>query len=368
MKKILVKLSERSYQIFIGAKLEDLGRQLAGMKLSKTALVVTNPKVGKLYLSRISAGLKRAGFKVSSCIIGDGEEFKTLNTVNKIYGAMLNAGLDRRSPLIALGGGVAGDIAGFAAATFMRGVPLIQVPTTLLAMVDSSVGGKTGVDLKEGKNLIGAFYQPKLVWIDISTLKTLPEEHIANGMAEVIKYGVIKDSAFFKFLEKNINKMQGQGSRVQGPGKTEKLIGHIISTSCKIKADVVSGDEREEKGLREILNFGHTFGHALETLNNYKGILHGQAVAIGMNFAASLAVKLGMLGKSDKARLKNLILLAGLGACSHKRFTANQVISVMKRDKKTRSGKLRFVLPVKIGKVTVKSNISSELIRKILEK
>ena len=357
MKKILVKLSDRSYPIFVGAKLESLGRQLTGLKLSKTALIVTNPKIGKLYLSKVSGGLKKAGFKVNSVIIPDGEQYKRLEVVSKIYNAAIKAGLDRRSPVIALGGGVVGDVAGFAAATYLRGVPLIQVPTTLLAMVDSSIGGKTGVDLKEGKNLVGAFYQPKLVWIDVSTLKTLPREHIENGLGEVIKYAVIKDVKLFQYLESVLS------SKNQIPDTRYQI---LIERCCAIKAVVVSMDEYEKKGVREILNFGHTFGHALETLNGYTGILHGQAVAIGMNFAASLAVKLNLFKKSDKARLTNLILQAGLGACSLKRFTAAQVIEVMKRDKKTRDGKLRFVLPIKIGKVIVKSNISEGKIKEIV--
>lgn len=359
MKKVPVRLSDRSYPIFVGAKLEGLGRQLAGLKLSRSALIVTNPGVGKLYLSKVSGGMKKAGFKVSSCLIPDGEEFKTLSSVNKIYSAMLKAGLDRRSPVVALGGGVVGDVAGFAAATYMRGIPVIQVPTTLLAMVDSSVGGKTGVDLKEGKNLIGAFHQPRLVWIDVSTLKTLPDEHIANGMAEVIKYGVIRDAGLFRQLENIFSR----GNEIRNT-KYEIL----ISRCCAIKAAVVSADEREEKGLREILNFGHTFGHAVEALNGFKGILHGQAVAIGMNFAASLTVKLGMIKPEVKTRIKNLIINAGLGACAIKRFTAEQVIAAMMRDKKTRDGKLRFVLPVRIGKVVVKSGITPELIKGILDK
>jgi 3-dehydroquinate synthase len=360
MKTITVKLPGRSYPIFIGVKLEDMGTYLKTLSVSRNVLIVTNPTVKKYYFSKIAAGLKKAGFNVNVSVIPDGEKYKTLQTVNNIYTGMLKAKLDRRSVVIALGGGVVGDVAGFAAATFLRGLPLIQVPTTLLAMVDSSVGGKTGVDLKEGKNLVGAFYQPKAVWIDVSTLNTLPRRQIGNGLAEVIKYGIIKDAAFFGYLERNIEKMLGQGKI-----KSDTYI-HVIFVCCKIKAGVVEKDEFEAKSLREILNFGHTFGHALETLSGYSAMLHGEAVAVGMNFAASLAVKLGKSTEKEKSRLKNLILNAGLGACALKRFPASRIIDVMKRDKKTRDGKLRFVLPVKIGKAVVVSDIAEDVINCIL--
>jgi 3-dehydroquinate synthase len=361
MKKITVNLKERSYHVFIGVKLENLGSYLKTIKVSKNVLIVTNPTVGKLYCAKLAGGIKKAGFNAVVSIIPDGEKFKTLQSVNNIYKDMLGAKLDRRSVVIALGGGVVGDVAGFAAATYLRGLPLIQVPTTLLAMVDSSVGGKTGVDLKEGKNLVGAFYQPKAVWIDVSTLKALPQRQLSNGLAEVIKYGVIKDAAFFSYLEKNISKITGQE-------KTDlKVCEYIVSVCCNIKARVVEKDEFETKGLREILNFGHTFGHALETLNGYNSLLHGEGVVVGMNFAASLALKQGKFSEKEKARLKTLILQAGLGACALKRFPATQLIDVMKRDKKTRDGKLRFVLPLKIGKVEVVPDISENLIKEVLK-
>jgi 3-dehydroquinate synthase len=353
MKKILVNLSDRSYPIFVGVKLEGLGKYLKTFKFSSNALVVTNPTVGKLYASKVSGGLKRAGFKVSVVTISDGEKYKNLTTVSIIYSGMLKAGLDRRSVVIALGGGVVGDIAGYAAATFMRGLSVIQVPTTLLAMVDSSVGGKTGVDLREGKNLVGAFHQPKAVWIDLSALKTLPRNELRNGLAEIIKYGIIKDAALFKYLERTIAKMPGSFERV-------------VAACAKIKAEVVSKDEFERKGLREILNYGHTFGHAVETMTNYRVYSHGEAVAIGMNIAARLAVRLKMLKAADAARIECLLFNAWLPTRIEKKLSADKILKAMTRDKKTLNGKLRLVLPVRIGKAVVKPEIPVETIKGVL--
>jgi len=354
MKKITVKLGANSYPVFIGAELGKLGRFLRAGGFSRNALIITNPKVGKLYLSAVSRGLKSSGFRAGACVIPDGERFKTLDTVKKIYSAMLKAGLDRRSPVIALGGGVVGDISAFAASTFMRGLPVIQVPTTLLSMVDSSVGGKTGVDLTEGKNLVGSFHQPKAVWIDLGTLKTLPRNELRNGLAETIKYGIIRDAQLFKYIERTIFKMP-------------KSFEYVVSACCKIKAEVVSKDEFERKGLREILNYGHTFGHAVETLTNYRSYSHGEAVAVGMNIAARLAVKLKMLGESDAARIECLLFNAWLPTRIEKKLSADKILTAMMRDKKTLNGKLRLVLPVSIGKVTVKTGVPVETIKGVLK-
>ena len=355
MQKLTVNLGKRSYPIFIGARLEKLGSHLKKLGFSRNALIVTDKNVAGLYLKRTAAALKSAGFNAASMVIAPGEERKNIKTVEAIYKAAVKAGLDRQSVIVALGGGVVGDLAGFAAATFMRGVAFVQAPTTLLAMVDSSVGGKTGFDLKEGKNLVGAFHQPRAVWIDVNTLKTLPAGHMANGLAEVIKYGVIKDEKLFGYLEKNAAKL----------GENE--LSRIIYRSCLIKSAVVSKDEFETKGLREILNFGHTFGHALETLNGYSGILHGQAVAVGMNFAAGVAVKLKMIKPGVKSRIKALIARTGLGTCPVRTFKAGKIISVMMRDKKNIGGKLRLVLPVRIGKAAVRTDIPKKLIREVLK-
>jgi 3-dehydroquinate synthase len=346
MKKITVNLKERSYPIFIGEKLETLGGYLKKRFGPAKVFVVTNPKIKKLYFARLNQGLKKNGFEVSAGVMPDGERFKTLETVKKLYGLALKARLERNSIVIALGGGVAGDVAGFFAATYLRGLPLVQAPTTLLAMVDSSVGGKTGVDLAQGKNLVGAFYQPKAVWIDPSTLKTLPKRHVTNGMAEIIKYGIIKDKGFFELLEKNLDPVKEISPKV-----FEKM----ILGSCKIKAAVVSKDEREEKGLREILNFGHTFGHAIETLGNYKRFLHGEAVSMGMSIAARMAVRLGLLDGASLERIENLIEKIGLPSQVPQDIDPDRVFEVMGRDKKVRNGKARFVLPTDIGKVVIKS-------------
>lgn len=354
MKKITVNLKERSYPILIGAKLEGLGRYLKPRGLSKKALVVTNTTVGRLYLKKAVRGLEAAGFKTASIAIPDGERYKTLATVSKIYSAMLKAGLDRRSPVIALGGGVVGDAAGFAAATYMRGLPLVQVPTTLLAMVDSSVGGKTGADLREGKNLVGAFHQPIAVWIDTRTLKTLPMGEFRNGLAEVIKYGVIRDPELFRYVEKTIFRMP-------------KSFDYTISACCRIKADVVSKDEFERRGVREILNYGHTFGHAIEALTGYRAYTHGEAVAIGMNMAARLAVKLKMLPEKDAARIESLLFNSWLPTSVEGKVRPDAVLRAMARDKKAVGGKLRLVLPVRIGKVAVKAGIDPEKIRGVIQ-
>lgn len=355
MLKLNVNLGKRTYPVFVGAKLENIGLCLEKMGFSKKALVVTDRNVGAIYLGAVLKSLESSGFNAGSLAIGPGEQNKNIKTIQSIYSAAVKAALDRKSVIIALGGGIVGDLAGFAAATYLRGVPLVQVPTTLLAMVDSSVGGKTGFDLKEGKNLVGAFYQPKVVWIDISTLKTLPKRHISNGLAEVVKYGVIKDATFFNYLEKNIARLD------------DKILAHIIFRSCQIKARVVEKDEFEEKGLREILNFGHTFGHAAETLSGYRGILHGEAIPAGMNTASRLSVKLGLLKNGQFQRIQRLLSAAGLGLSFKEKFAVNNILKVMMRDKKVRNGKLRLVLPLDIGRVTVKTDISEKLIKEALK-
>jgi len=343
MKKLIVNLGKRSYPIVIGAPMTEAGTLMRGLAFTRRALVVTNPTVRKLYGAELARGLKREGFAVSVSVLPDGEKYKTLDSISQIYRDALRARLDRRSPVIALGGGVIGDMAGFAAATYLRGVPFVQVPTTLLAMVDSSVGGKTGVDLAAGKNLVGAFYQPRLVLMDIKTLAALPERQLHNGMAEIIKYGVIKDRDFFAYLEKRLS------------GKT-RLAGReyeeIIVRCCRIKAAVVRDDEREEKGVREILNFGHTFGHAIETITGFRKYNHGEAVAIGMNMAGQLARELGMFRETE--RLESLLRMAGLPVKFAGRRLVRRLIVAMLADKKAREGKLRFVLPVAIGEVVVR--------------
>ena len=356
MKTLKVDLGARSYPIFVGAKLPAFGAFLKSRKYRGPVFVITNTTVARLYLKKLSNGLKKSGFKVFSCVISDGEQYKNLDTLRKIYSKALQSGIDRSSVVIALGGGVVGDIAGFFASSYMRGIPLIQAPTTLLAMVDASIGGKTGVDLKEGKNLLGAFYQPKAVWMDLETLETLPEKQLRNGLAEVIKYGIISDSGFFAYLEKGM-------SKGFGPKDWE----NIIFRCAKIKAEVVEKDEFERKGLREILNFGHTFGHAIETLGGYKKYLHGEAVAVGMNLAAKLAARMKILSVAGQRSIEALLKKAGLPVRLKEKYSPGKLIQVMLRDKKAKAGKPRFVLPEKIGKVKVFSNIPVSLVRRVMK-
>lgn len=343
MEEIKVELGERSYGIFIGSDiLNELGERIKGFKFSRVA-IVSNPTVYALYGNTLLGSLKKAGFDVPTVIVPDGEEYKDLLWTNVIYGELLKYKLDRTSALIALGGGVIGDITGFVASTYMRGISFIQVPTTLLAQVDSSVGGKTGVNHPLGKNMIGTFYQPRLVWTDINTLKTLPENEFFAGMAEVIKYGVIWDEDLFRFLEANREKILN----------LERLaLEHILKRSCEIKAEVVSRDERES-GQRAILNYGHTIGHALETATGYTAFLHGEAVAIGMHLEARLSSLLGLISDAEVKRIHSLIKAYNLPSEMPPHIDMNKIISAMQLDKKAVAGELKFVLPEKIGTVKI---------------
>ncbi len=340
-----VGLGDRSYDIEIGGSLDQTGSRLQDLGLGRKMAMVTNPTVKKLYGKRMVDSLKAAGFFVMSIEIPDGEQFKNLDWANAIYTALLINSFDRKSPLVALGGGVIGDLTGFAAATFMRGVPFIQVPTTLLAMVDSSVGGKTGVNHAMGKNMIGAFYQPKKVLMDLAVLKSLPKEELLAGIAEVIKYGVISDASLFEFLDRNREKILALDP---------DALTHLVRRSCEIKADVVSKDERE-RGLRAILNFGHTVGHAIETAESY-AIRHGYAVAIGMVYASRLAHKAGLCDASVPQRVENLIRSYGLPAdlsSLSRRPSVTELMDTMLVDKKAEGGKVKFVLPKRIGDAVI---------------
>lgn len=355
MQKIRVELGERSYEISIDSGiLADLGKSLEKFGFSRQTALVTNPTVCGLYGDRVTESMKNAGFEVSLTVVPDGEEYKNLSSVEGIYSEMLAAKLDRKSAIIALGGGVIGDIAGFAASTYMRGIDFIQVPTTLLSQVDSSVGGKTGVNHPMGKNMIGTFWQPKLVWIDIDTLKSLPPREFLSGLAEVIKYGVIRDEGFFRFLEENRDKVMGLD---------RDTLAYIVRTSCEIKASVVSQDERES-GLRAILNYGHTMGHAIETATGYKRYLHGEAVAIGMYAEARLSRYLDLLDGGQLARIKALIEAYDLPASLPEEIDFRLLLSSMKLDKKTVSGDIAFILPEKIGKVRIQRGLSVEEMEK----
>ncbi|MCL4439748.1 MAG: 3-dehydroquinate synthase [Firmicutes bacterium] len=356
MKTIEVVLGEKSYPIYIGNNiLSGIGEFVKRLQTGPKIMVVTNPTVFGLYGQTVLDSLTGAGFEVCMGEIPDGEEYKSLESAKLLYDTAFDNGLDRNSAILALGGGVIGDLAGFVAATYMRGIPFIQVPTTLLAQVDSSVGGKVAVNHPKGKNIIGAFYQPKMVYADINTLNTLPEREFRAGMAEVIKYGVIWDRDFFDFLEQEYLAVIGLAPH---------QITRVVSTSCSIKARVVEEDETEQN-LRAILNFGHTFGHSFEALTGYKKYVHGEAVAIGMISAAGVAVKLGMFSNTEKTRLQNLIRLFGLPE-KFGGLNPVDIVESMYHDKKTLAGKVRYILPETIGRVRIVADVSHSVLYEVL--
>jgi len=341
MVRLTVELGANSYPVLIGAGLLDgLGDRLAAVTAGRRALVVSNAHVWELFGTTVSRALSRAGFRVSPALVPDGESAKSLEQAAALYERAVEAGLDRRSPVVALGGGVVGDLAGFVAATYLRGVPFAQVPTTLLAQVDSSVGGKVAVNLPQGKNLVGAFYQPRLVLADTLTLATLPPGEAACGLAEIIKAAVIADADFFDWLEENL----------AGLVRLDQvLLQEAVARACRLKAAVVGRDEREQ-GERALLNFGHTFGHAVETLTGYTVYNHGQAVAMGMAAAARLAVETGRLAEKEARRLEELVRAAGLPVRLPAGFGPAQYLEAMYRDKKVRGDELTLVLPRGLGR------------------
>ena len=353
MQKITVELGDRSYPIMIECGLLGMvGKTLRDMGFSGPVAVVTNPVVGEFYAEGFVGGLAKAGFDPVVVTIPDGEGAKTLEVASSVYDELIEKKMERSSAIVALGGGVVGDMAGFVAATYLRGVPYVQVPTTLLAQVDSSVGGKTAVNHPKGKNLIGAFYQPKAVFIDPDTLKSLDASEFTSGLAEVVKYGVIWDKDFFDFLEENTAVL------VESAGPGSVLI-KAIERSCEVKAEVVGADELET-GLRSILNFGHTFAHAIETGGGYGRFKHGEAVSIGMVMAAGLSRELGLCDDSVPARLKALLASLGLPV-ELPELSPEGLIESMKLDKKVAGGRIRFVLVSELGKVLLKEVGEEEL-------
>ena len=346
-----VELQERRYPILIGNGLLQDERSYP-VKRGDRVMIVTNPTVAQFYLDTVTFALKKRGCEVDHVLLPYGEKYKTLESLNLIFTALLQGNHGRDTTIIALGGGVIGDVAGFAAASYQRGVRLIQIPTTLLSQVDSSVGGKTAVNHELGKNMIGAFYQPSMVIIDTHTLGTLPKREVNAGLAEVIKYGAILDYEFFEWLEAHIDELVALNN---------ESLQHCIARCCQIKADVVARDETE-KGDRALLNLGHTFGHAIETHLGYGNWLHGEAVSTGMMMAAALSEQLGDISVADVSRLEKLLARANLPTLSPDSMQPEDYLPHMMRDKKVLAGKLRLVLLKSLGQAYIATDTDKDLV------
>nr|WP_321240274.1 3-dehydroquinate synthase [uncultured Tolumonas sp.] len=355
METLTVNLAERSYPIHVGAGLLTSSALFAPHIVGQKVMIVTNDTVAPLYLDALCSTL--SAYQVETLILPDGEAHKTLVSFERIMSALLEGKHGRDTTLIALGGGVIGDLVGFAAACYQRGVPFIQVPTTLLSQVDSSVGGKTAVNHPLGKNMIGAFYQPKAVIIDIDCLRTLPQRELAAGMAEVIKYGIIWDEEFFNWLELHTADIQAL---------QPYALSKVILRCCAIKADVVSQDETEN-GVRALLNLGHTFGHAIEAEKGYGNWLHGEAVAVGSVQAAETSLRLSLLSQADVDRIKALLLAANLPVTAPADMDFDDYLHHMLRDKKVKAGKLRLVLPVAIGRADLFTDVEPSVLRAVID-
>lgn len=355
MKTFDVQLGKRSYPIYIGENLLSQPQYFLDHIAGENVFIVSNEKVAPLYLDKVLDSCKK--LQCDYKILPDGEQFKNIATMEAVYSSLLEKHCDRNTTLIALGGGVIGDITGFAAATYQRGVHFIQVPTTLLAQVDSSVGGKTGVNHALGKNMIGCFYQPRCVIADLSTLGTLDDHELCAGIAEIIKYGLIKDIDLFIWLEKNIQKLID---------RDPESLAYAVHRSCKNKAQIVAEDELEQSGKRALLNYGHTFGHAIETGTGYGNWLHGEAVACGMLMAARLSIKQGWLTEQDYSRIETLIKAANLPTQVPKNMNVEEFLQLMSVDKKVRDGKLYLVLLNKIGEANLTANFNDNLLEETL--
>lgn len=355
MKTLNVALADRSYPIYIGKDLLSQQPLLQQHIKGKEVLVVTNETIAPLFLDRLVASLN--GYQTEAVVLPDGEQFKTLEVLNQVFDKLLASRFSRKVTLVALGGGVIGDMAGFAAACYQRGVPFIQVPTTLLSQVDSSVGGKTAVNHALGKNMIGAFYQPQCVIADTNTLNTLEDRQLASGIAEVIKYGLISDPAFFEWLEENIDKLKS---------RDPLALAYAIERSCQDKADVVAKDETEQ-GVRALLNLGHTFGHAIETGMGYGNWLHGEAIATGMLMAADLSARMGWMSESDVARIKALFEQAGLPVTGPQGMSPQQFMDLMAVDKKVQDGVIRLILLKGIGKAVISDDYDKAKLQQTLD-
>jgi len=352
--ELCVELGARRYPIRIGSGLLADAAQWREALPGKHVLVVSNETVAPLYLERVCAGLRERTF--STLILPDGEAYKTLESAARVFAALAQLQASRDACVVALGGGVIGDLAGFAAACWMRGVAYVQMPTTLLAMVDSAVGGKTAVDLPQGKNLVGAFHQPRAVIADVDTLATLPERELRAGFAEVIKYAALGDAAFFSWLEQNAGKLLAHDTGA---------LAEAIARCCRQKAAIVARDETEQ-GERALLNFGHTFGHALETASGYGTLLHGEAVAIGMRLAARLSAQIGLAPGADSERLTDLLHLFALPTALPRGIDAQRLLDLMRLDKKNLSGRLRLILWRGVGQAEIVDGISEHAIGDVL--
>ena len=356
MKQIEVGLGERSYPILVKeGLLAEIGADLQKRQIGKRYIIIADDTFADLYGQTVVESLKDVGLNCDLITFPHGEENKNLATIGQLTSKLAQIGVDRKDCLVALGGGVTGDITGFVAAIYMRGIPFVQIPTTLLAQIDSSVGGKTGVDIPEGKNLVGCFYQPRAVYIDIGVLKSLPPEELLNGLAEAIKYGVIYDASFFKFLKEE---------RPQIQALEMSVIEQLIQRCCEIKAEIVEADERESD-LRRILNYGHTLGHAVEATSQFT-IAHGLAVAMGMVMVSRIAVEHGLLMPDTADEITSLIESYGLPITIPDNIDRQQMKEFLKTDKKTVGGRPFFVLPIAIGTVIISDDVNDGLIDKVI--
>ncbi len=352
MRRVEVELGPRSYSILIAPDLgKEAGSRFLEYSIGKRLFLVSNDRVFSLHGAQVRRSLQDSGFEVTEILVPDGEAHKNLHTVERIYTYLAAQRADRQSSIVALGGGVTGDMSGFVAATFLRGIDCVQMPTTLLAQVDSSVGGKTGVNHQKGKNMVGAFHQPRLVLIDTAMLSTLPEREFQSGLYEVLKYGLIYDSSFFSFLESHLDSLRA---------REDETLERVIARCCEIKAEVTSRDERESD-LRRILNFGHTFGHALEAATSYVRLAHGEAVALGMLAATELSLELDLLDSRTADRIAEMIRSVGplppIDDIGHQ-----ELLEVMKHDKKRQEDMVHFVLLDRIGHTQIRSDLSEALL------
>lgn len=353
---VRVPLAERSYDIEIGqGNLAHAATFILQRRPCTHALLIADEHVVEPHAHIVQESLTSSGIRNHLLTVPAGEKSKSLEQASKLWTELLNSGADRKSVVIAIGGGVVGDLAGFVAASFARGLPFLQIPTSLLAQVDSSVGGKVGINLPAAKNMVGAFWQPCGVLIDLKVLDTLPNREYLSGLAEVVKYGVILDAEFFSWLERNQSALQN---------RQPAALTHVIARSCELKAEVVRQDEREETGLRAVLNYGHTFAHAIETVAGYGKYLHGEAVAVGMTCAANLAMHLRRVDDQFVARQSKLLSALGL-PISAADLDIGELMKAMQRDKKVEHGDLRFILPTRLGQVELASNVPGDMVRQV---